>query len=199
MKKLFNKLAQLSTIEKFGYILLVFSFVVGVIGFRHNYYQLSWGKLWDQLFIDFYANVAIDSLSVSITILVIDKLMKKRAEQEEMNQLIRDMSSQFNMVAVEAIRKYQEKKYPQNFEGKILLFANLENAEIKGFRFIGANFVQSNFNNADLLWSFFNNSRFDNTTFKNTKIYGSWFTNSKFVIEQPDLYIFKGNCSDPHG
>src|SRR5581483_1575277 len=54
----------------------------------------SWpnlGQMLNDIIIDFYANVSIDCLSIAFTILVIDRLNERRADEELKEQLIRQL------------------------------------------------------------------------------------------------------------
>src|SRR4029078_5937329 len=97
------------TVQRIAAVLIVVGVVVFIFGAVTQYcVSAGWPNLGDVLnhmIGDFYANVSVDCLSVAFAILVIDRLNERRAEQERKAQLIREMGSRENGIALRAVQE----------------------------------------------------------------------------------------------
>lgn len=124
-----KKLAQLFTLHNIAFLLMGLSILIGILGFGIQYHSFSFRGLSN----DFYANVSTELLSIAITVLVIDKLMEKREQNEQKRQLVREVRSKDNAIAVRALQELISKKWAQKgaLRWAHLIFANLQNAYLK--------------------------------------------------------------------
>ena len=79
-------------------VALLLGVLGGAIGYGgYLYYYCDWQYCpnlvagWEQLFEDFYANVAASLVTITIAVLTIDWLNERRADQQLKAQLIREM------------------------------------------------------------------------------------------------------------
>jgi hypothetical protein len=111
LKRLTERLVERLTVQQIAAGLLLIGAVVGLGGFA-NEYCMDWCVwmpsapiLLSEFLGDFYANIAVDCLSVAFAILVIDGLNERRAERELKAQLIRAMGSTDNTTALHTIEE----------------------------------------------------------------------------------------------
>jgi hypothetical protein len=113
-------------------LLGVLGVLVGYGGYLYRYCDCQgWPNLvvgWDQLFLDFYANVAASLVTITIAVLTIDWLNERRAEQQLKVQLIREMGSPDNGIALRAVDELQIRGWVEDgsLQGAFLNRANLE-------------------------------------------------------------------------
>ena len=102
-----KKVAEGWTVQQIAAVLIVVGIVVFVVGVvNQNCICAGWPNLGDVLYRtigDFYANVSVDCLSIAFAILVIDRLNERRAERALKAQLIREMGSTDNGIALRAV------------------------------------------------------------------------------------------------
>lgn len=131
LENLEPRLDQWLTIRRVGIILLVLAAVGGVLG-----YQSQHPGQFDfrELVADLYDNVVSDLASVGITILLIDALTRRRGVQGEREQLIRQMASRDNGIALGAVEELRARGWLENgtLEGAYLLGADLREANLVG-------------------------------------------------------------------
>lgn len=124
--------------------------VAAVIFFGVGGYIIANGNTFDihALAQDFYANVTAELASISVTILIIDRLNERRQSKEEKQRLIAQMGSPYNQVAVEAVRILRTRNWLQSHE---LEGANLMNADLSGADLTGANLRSAKLDGAKLV------------------------------------------------
>lgn len=170
--------------------------IVGVIVFLYGYLYLYDGFDYRALVSDFYANVAVDLLSILITVLVLDKLNERRIEQQEEVEklhIIEQISSENNTFSLEAIKLADRngwttdgslteqdfssanlesaylanaKLSSTNFQNAFLYKANLSGADLKGANLDYADLTRASFRVADLRGASLKNVILDGTDFK---------------------------------
>ncbi len=101
-----------------------------------------------QLLSDLYANGGAELLSIAVTVLIIERLNRRRAEQERKEELILQMGSPDNAFAVEAVRILRQKGW---LEDGSLTGENLSNARLEYAVLWQASLVSMNLWNANLL------------------------------------------------
>jgi hypothetical protein len=89
--------------------------MIGSGGYLYRYCACQdWPNLVagrEQLFLDFYANVATTLVGITIVVLTIDLLNERRAEQQLKAQLIREMGSTDNGIALRAVRELRAHRW----------------------------------------------------------------------------------------
>jgi len=117
----------------------------------------------EQLFLDFYANVATTLVGITIVVLTIDLLNERRAEQQLKAQLIREMGSTDNGIALRAVRElrahrwhkdgslHEAKLWAANLQGAYLGGANLQGAYLGGANLQGASLWSAKLHGACLI------------------------------------------------
>lgn len=115
----------------------------------------------------FLTNVGTELLSVAITVLILNELYQRVSDENLKKQLIREMSSSENGIALRAVQELSAHGWlfdgslegsllgNANLEGANLLHANLEGAKLwssnlKNARLRGANLKGANLSGADL-------------------------------------------------
>lgn len=113
----------------FGVVLLVLAAIVTVFGSLDQHPSLDvFHFLW-LTFKDFYTNVGTELASIAITILIIDRLNERRANEHRKDALVLQMGSPDNSFAIEAVRMLSARGW---LEGKALKKAHLSRANLAG-------------------------------------------------------------------
>ncbi len=141
-----------------GWVLLVLGLAVSVGGYVHEHG-------WNTCFIasEFYANVGTTLLGTAIVVLVIDRLSAARAAEARIVQLVRDMASSDNGLAVRAVRDLRAlgKVTDGSLDGGDFSRANLEDAPLEEIRardgrFQGCRLAHADMARADLAGAILN-------------------------------------------
>ena len=144
------------TVQRIAAVLIVIGLVVFVFGVVTQYCAcVGWPNLGDVLnhmIGDFYANVSVDCLSIAFAILVIDRLNGRRAEQELKAQLIREMGSSDNGIALKAARELLGREWftDDMLKGAYLIHADLQGAMLSAFNLEEAILTKANLRKATL-------------------------------------------------
>jgi len=136
-----KKIADGWTVQRIAAVLIVVGLVVFVVGVVNKHcMRAGWPNFGDTLndiISDFYANVSVDSLSIAFAILVLDRLNERRAEQQLKAQLIREMGSTDNAIALRAVRELRGHGSEDDnwltdgsLKGAYLIRPNLQGAEL---------------------------------------------------------------------
>jgi hypothetical protein len=108
-----------------------------------------------QLVSDLYANGGAELLSIALTVLIIERLNRRRAiqeRQERKEELILQMGSPDNAFAIEAVRFLRQKGWltDGSLNGAYLWGANLQRADLERANLKGANLFNANLKAATL-------------------------------------------------
>jgi len=124
---------------------ILFGILGAIIALLGYIYLHGWGSLKD-FTSDFYTNLATDFISIAVTVLIIDKLNKRRADLEEKQRIIRQMASPSNEFALEAVRLARDNGWLQDGSlcGASLIKANLQKADLSNADLSGANLTSAN-------------------------------------------------------
>jgi hypothetical protein len=129
----------------YGIIGLLAGFMVGIAAsdYLGQFVTWFWDGFWNE------------ALSIAITVVLLDRLNKLRAEQERKAELIFQLGSDEIVITKQAARILKHKRW---IEDGSLRKANLVNANLAGvqFRFAdleGANFIFANLKDADLVFA----------------------------------------------
>lgn len=138
--------------------------IIGILILIFGYFHL-FGISLDYAISELYTNFGTDFISIAITVLVIDNLNKRRQEDELKRQLIREMGSENNVMALRAIREMKacgKNKGGWTTDGSLnnapLMGANLSNASLEGASLIGADLTYTKLNSAFLTDAKLNNT-----------------------------------------
>jgi len=136
-----------------GLLLLILSGVVSISGLLYKYGYIDMPLLVSE----FYANIGSELAGIAITILLIDSIARRRAEQERMKLLVLQAGSTDNSIASEAIRQLKVQGWlargalrNANLERANLRGVDLENADMKGIILDGADLTDANLFSANL-------------------------------------------------
>jgi len=137
-------------------LLGVLGIVVGYGGYLYRYCDCQgWPNLVagsEQLFLDFYANIAASLVTITIAALTIDWLGERRAEKQLKAQLIREMGSSDNGIALRAVAELRAHGWIEDgsLRGAYLFQANLQSAELRLADLQGANLHAADLRKANL-------------------------------------------------
>ncbi len=113
-------LSKYNLVRLVGVVLLVLALLVGGIGFftQHPRAEPS------DFIADFYANLSSEFAGIALTILIIDYLNERRDDQRRRAQLIREMGSSNNAIALRAVAELRAEKWL--FDGSLRLGSFIE-------------------------------------------------------------------------
>jgi hypothetical protein len=144
-----KRLTDRLTAQQIAAGLAVFGLVVFVVGVINKHCACAslpnLGETLNDIIGDFYANVSVDCVSVAFALLVIDRLNEQRAEEQEKAkdqqvkaeaeaqleaQLIREMGSRDNGIALRAVEELSAHAWflDDMMKGAYLPLANLQGA-----------------------------------------------------------------------
>ncbi len=132
------------------------------------------GQLFLEKSFDYKLSLCTNALAIAFGILVLDQRAQKREEERLKQQLIREMSSRDNGIALRALEEFKAhadwlvdgslhkvrltnanlegaKMANLDLEGAILFNANLKSANLNGVRLRGANLGSANLQHATLM------------------------------------------------
>ncbi len=146
------------TVEWLGLIMGMVGLIVLVSGNVGQYGHVDLPRLFQ----DMYGNVGTGLIDIAITVLIIDRLARRREEISEKRRLIREMSSRDNGTALRAVDELRARghvtdgslaladlKYG-NLDAAILSGANLHGAYMSFAKLAGADLRDANLENAIL-------------------------------------------------
>lgn len=164
-----------------GAVALFASLVIGVLGYINQHGN---GTRPNSFIADFYANVATELASISITVLIIDTLNERRETQRLKEQLIREMGSYENGIALRAARELVY--YGWHRDGSLrnvnLSGANLQGVDLSRADIQGAYLVKTNLNNSKLTDTNFEGAFLNESNLQNAHLNGANLSNT-------DLYM----------
>lgn len=116
-------------VSRLGFMLLVLAAAVTIIGSLDQHPGLDPLTFIKKTFDDFYSNMGTELASISITILLIDRLHRHRDDQNERDALILQMGSPDHSFAIEAVRMLNAHSWLKNGS---LINARLDHANLEG-------------------------------------------------------------------
>lgn len=134
------RVKRLEPVRRLGYGLLVLAGLVAVIGSLDQHPGLDIPHFLAKTFDDFYANIGTELASIALTVLIIDRMNRRRDEEHERDALILQMGSPDHAFAIEAVRMLGAQGWLNNgmLRGVRLSRANLEGANLQSTHLQGA-------------------------------------------------------------
>lgn len=160
--------------------------IVGLIWGIWGYIDLHPGTIsLTEFQIDFYANISIELLSISITVLVIDSLYRRGAIKRKKEDLILQMGSHENAFAKEAARRLEVRGW-------------LTDGSLRGAYFHRADLTEAFLVCADLQDSNFRRAKLDGARLYKCNLKGSNVTNFQLsrVASLQDAIMPDGSLYD---
>jgi hypothetical protein len=149
-----------STVRKIAIPVLALAGSIAIVGQLNQHYGFDEGPAIRAIVADDYANAAAEVASVAVAVLVMDSLNERRAEQQLKAQLIRELGSTDNRIALRAVRELRTRGwlrdgslrgaslYKANLAGAMLHETDLQRAKLAKANLAGAFLVD-----ADLQWA----------------------------------------------
>jgi len=151
-------LFQWLTVEILGLVMGLIGLAVLIVGHLNQYHQLDLYRLFQ----DMYGNIGAGLVDIAITVLIIDRLARRREQISEKKRLIREMGSRDNGTALRAVDELRDRGYLTdgslrhadlkyaNLDGAILSGADLRDAYLSFARLAGADLRNANLQSAIL-------------------------------------------------
>lgn len=141
-------------VENIAYFFIALGMVAQILGYTFKTSTLF----------DFLKNIGIELLSIGISVLIIDRLVEQRQENELRSGLIRELGSEHNSVAASAaneLRVHGNTKNGWLGDGSIS-GANLRRANLFRAKLVGADLTGVNLRRANLGQTKLHNANFHN-------------------------------------
>lgn len=165
MKKGFK---HVFTVTNAGYFFLFLAIITIIIGYISQNGSFNLLGLWNIM----WANIGAEALSISITILIIDKLNNRRMSIAEKTKLIWEIQDAENSIANRAFQRLHKLGWLN--VNSPSLECNFEGSELKDLRLHNANMNNFNLTQVNL-----ENARISESTLINAKLYGAYMRASK--------------------
>lgn len=139
-------------IKFIGVIFLLFAVFTGWLGYQVEYRSLILIPFFQDVFIEYYSSVAVELASLGFTILILDFLYEIRDAESRKENLILQLSSSNNGLALDACRNLLAigAFYDGSLRGAILIDANLEGAFLHKADLAKARLIDANMTKADM-------------------------------------------------
>lgn len=180
-----------SSVRIVALILLVIGILIGVNGYIRQYGIFD----FDWLYKEFYANFSTELISISITVLIIDSISEwrqnKRVQINLRQQLVREIGSKDNGIALRAINELRAKDWltDGSLVGAQMPYANIDNGELKQAQLRGvnlykalarrayletANLSSADLKKADFTGSFLKHANLEHANLTKAKLVNTW-------------------------
>lgn len=172
-----KKVVKWSATRVVGIIVLFASVLIGILGYINQHGN---GIIPNPFIADFYANVATELASIAITVLIIDALIDRRETQRLKEQLIREMGSYDNGIALRAARElvYHGWHKDGSLRNVNLSGANLEGVDLSRADIQGAYLVKANLRNSKLIETNFEGAFLNEANLQNTYLHDANLSNA---------------------
>jgi hypothetical protein len=126
-------------------VLMTFALICLLFGLRIGWEEYKKGA-------DLSSNIAIELISIAVTIIVLDRMNEWRSQYHYKKSIIQQMGSQSNDFALDAARIAKNEGWLSDgsFQGANLSFANLQRAKLFGANLHGASLSGANLHGAVL-------------------------------------------------
>jgi uncharacterized protein YjbI with pentapeptide repeats len=183
------------TAEEIARVCLFAALIIAVAGYLDQHAVFSLGRLIDDLIRDFYANASTELASISLTVLVIDKLNERRHDKFVKAQLIRELRNADHLTSKHAFGEMDGRNW---FCDGSLRGADLAGANLKGIRIFSADLEEVNLAYANLEGANLQsepganlyNAKLLNANLKNANLRGADLSNADFtgaILDGVDL------------
>jgi uncharacterized protein YjbI with pentapeptide repeats len=162
--------------------LVLVAFFIGVIGFYVRYYFPNPEEI-DNWFYAFLIDLSPEMVGMAFTVVVIDELNQRRIEQQEKEQIIRQLGSVVNEAALESLRKIKASGWHKdgslvgidlwkaNLKDANFQEANLEKADLRSANLEGTYFWGANLKGANLVYANFRKSYLGNANLQKANLW----------------------------
>lgn len=142
------------SVQMIGVLLLLVALVTGTLGYLNLHNDLILPKPLEYFVADFYANTAVELISIGITVLIIDQLYERSRNKQIKERLIRQMGANDNGLALVAIDELRSYGWLEDGSLRKVSFylANLMNARLFSADLEETDFERADLGNADLKW-----------------------------------------------
>ena len=164
------RLKHAAPARQLGLVLLILAALVTLIGSLDQHPGLDLIHFLQRTFEDFYTNVGTELASIAITVLIIDRLNERRADEHHKEELVLQMGSPDNSFAIEAVRMLGAQGW---LEGKTLKKAHLSRANLEG-----ANLQKVNLEDAHLPLANLRKVKLSNANLKSAYMQGANLENA---------------------
>ncbi len=139
-----DTIASWVTIEHFGFVLAALALALAVTGYMNQHNGL-WHSLQTvtNILEDFYANVSSELISIVMTVLVLERLNKRRQDAQELTRLKALLGSNENVVTKIAVAELRARGW--------LYDGSLKDAKLRGANLEASNLLRANLEGADLM------------------------------------------------
>ncbi len=151
IKKVISRINRIFFNAEFAALVFI---VIGVIiiflGFKYLYPKSF--SVCLQITEDFYSNFGTEFISVGLTVLIIDRINKRREVLDRKRSLIQQMASKSNDFSLEAVRllRIEGWLFDETLHGADLLGGNLENADLSNASLQEVDLLEANLKGVDL-------------------------------------------------
>ena len=144
---IFEDLRKITAVQILGFVLLMVTILLAVLGFDYKQEDFT----FDLFIQDFHANIVTELGGIAVTILVVDFFYRKQSLNERRSQLIRELGSTHNVIALRSLSELRAQGWLSDgslknafFEYSDLRDANLSGANLSGSWLYSINLEKSN-------------------------------------------------------
>lgn len=141
--------------------------------------------------VSFIANIGTELFSISITILIIDRLVQNHEQHNLKMSLVSQMRSEHNILATDAARRIRDEGWKDELEGILLYYANLENSQLYDFNLKKSNLTYGNFRNANLNGAKLDHAQIDDADLSGAHLHATSFKSTSIRVIEPDRLVLK--------
>jgi hypothetical protein len=148
-----------------------------------------------------YANLGVELVSIGLTVLVIDRLNRRRAEQERKEELILQMGSDNNTIAKEATRVLKLKTWltDGSLHGAYLGYANLQEARLGNANLRSARLVNVNLQGAGLFSANLQEADLSHATLLSAYLWDANLQSARLVnVNLQSAYLVRANLQSAY-
>ena len=128
---------------------------------------------------DILASLFPEALGIFFTVLVIDTIYHHRAEAQEIKRLVRQLKSEHNFIALNALEELGDRVSKGHVSGQAFIGSDLRNAPILNADFRKSLFLYTQFMGVKISGSVFVETTFEMSPLQNSKISNSIFDGSQ--------------------
>ncbi len=184
-----NKTKKLANVELISHLLGVLAICLVIVNislqlFSPNTFIANFSK-------DYFGNIATELIGIWITVQIIDRLNQKHNKDSLKSSLISQMSSEYNILASDAVRRLRHEGWIGELQDILLAYANLEGVDLSYVNLKSARLVHSNFKSVNIPQAILDDVEITETSFQNAVLHNTSFRNAKFFAENPNHYLLK--------